>query len=69
MKSFTILSLMGDAFLGNEVGPAPLHVCRMTVSSDPVDRFGLSACIAPCVSPLTEGAQRELLAKKRTGLD
>jgi hypothetical protein len=41
----------------------------MTVSSDPMDLFGLSACIAPFVSPLTEGAQTELSAKKRTRLN
>jgi len=32
----------------------------MTVSDDPMDRFGLSSRVALCVSPLTEGAESEL---------
>jgi len=55
---------MGAAFLGNALGPAPLRACRMTVSGDPMDRFGLSAFVARCVSRLTEGAQtNDRLAK------
>jgi len=36
----------------------------MTVSGDTVDRFGLSARVARCVSRLTEGAQNELAQQK-----
>lgn len=36
----------------------------MTVSGDPVDRFGLSAVVARCVSRLTEGAQSDLPPQK-----
>ena len=41
----------------------------MAVSSHLPDLFGLSGHIAPCVSALTEGAQRELSAKKQTRSD
>jgi hypothetical protein len=43
-----------------------MRVCRMTVSGDPMARFGLSAYVAPCVSRLTEGAQSEAFPKKQT---
>jgi hypothetical protein len=58
-----------DAFLANEVGPAPLRMRRMTVSGDPVDRFGLRAFVTRCVSRLTEGAQSELARQKTVGIE
>jgi hypothetical protein len=41
----------------------------MTVCGDPMDPFGLSASIARCVSPLTEGAQTTTSARKRTSIE
>ena len=45
--------------LGTQLGRARWCACWMTVSDDPMDLFGLSAFVAPCVSRLTEGAQSE----------
>jgi len=42
---------------------------RMTVCGDPVDRFGLWAFVARCVSRLTEGAQSELARQKTVGIE
>ena len=49
--------------------PGAFGACPMTVSGDPMDRFGLSSSVARCVSPLTEGAQREIPFTKTSGIE
>jgi len=51
------------AVAGEREGPGAFRpVCRFeetAVSGETMDQFGLSPRVAPCVSPLTEGAQSE----------